>query len=104
MTYLQKLSGDSIENPTFLDIEQTIDEIQKLDQEHAAFWYGTDEEELVLEVHGDLTGFLGVDGDDSQYKIKFGNWTEIAGTFAELLNGKWDAVKLKFGILQSNTD
>jgi len=55
MAYLAK-PGDSIQNPTHGDLKKAIAEIRHNFEEHAAFWYGSDDEEIVVEVHGNKRG------------------------------------------------
>src|SRR5687768_177648 len=92
MPYLGKPS-DSIEDPTVGDIREATRYIQTADKEHAAFWFGTDEEELVLEVHGDLTGFLILDGGNTTRKFVFSNWEQVEEMFIDLVEGRFEKVK-----------
>ena len=94
MAYLAKPS-DSIENPTREDIKKAITEIKNNSEEHAAFWYGSDEEEIVVEVHGNLNGFLILDAGAKDFKFQFKDWGQVEETFNELIERKWDLVKSK---------
>ena len=97
MAYLQTAIGDSITDPTFPDIQKAIVDIQTVDEEHAAFWYGTDEEEIVFEIHADLEGFL-VLNQDKQFKKQFDNWQVVSDIYFDLWNGNWESAKFKFGV------
>ncbi|GAB4020041.1 hypothetical protein [Spirosoma koreense] len=55
MVYLEKAWGDSIEDATIDDVRVAIDEIQQMDEEHGAFWIGSDDGENTLEVNKDLS-------------------------------------------------
>jgi 3-deoxy-D-arabino-heptulosonate 7-phosphate (DAHP) synthase len=95
MAYLAKPS-DTIENPTRDDVKKAIIEIKDNFEEHAAFWYGSDEEEIVVEVHGDLKGFLILDAGSTNFKFQFDDWLQVEETFNDLIDGRWDLVKSKF--------
>ena len=97
MAYLQTAMGDTIEDPSFADIQKAIIDIQTADEEHAAFWYGTEDEEIVFEIHGDLEGFLVLD-QDKQFKKQFKNWQVVSDIYFDLLNGNWESAKSKFDV------
>ncbi|RYY66196.1 MAG: hypothetical protein EOO12_04940 [Chitinophagaceae bacterium] len=89
---------DSIENPTLDDLIRVLADVRDNDEEHAAFWYVSDDEDLVLEVHGDRSGFLLLEQGARDFKYRFADWMEVEHTFRELLTGRQELVKELFGV------
>ena len=55
-TYLQKAWSNTLHDVTMTDIRKAIAEIQRMDEEHGAFWIGiVEDEETIVEAHKDLT-------------------------------------------------
>jgi hypothetical protein len=99
-TYLQKAWGDSLDNVTTKDIKTAIYEIQKMDDEHGAFWVGlVKTDENVLEVSKDLGVIAKFEDEDKEYKGQGKNWEEIESLFENFLLDRMDLIKsrLKMG-------
>ncbi|WP_295674452.1 hypothetical protein [uncultured Mucilaginibacter sp.] len=97
-TYLQTAWGGSWENITIEDVNNAIDEMMKMDDEHGAFWVGLFKTgENVLEMSKDLT-LIGVFEDDSESQIirKGKNRDEAVDLYQLLLSGDIDALKIAF--------
>ena len=95
--YIQKAGGDSVENVNISDIRKAILELPKMDDEHGAFWvgvFGPEIDEVILEVHKDLTLICNFDGTrESELKIVAENWIEVESNYELLLKG--DLTELK---------
>lgn len=101
-SYLEKGWGDSVDNPKLADIEIAIKEIQKMDDEHGAFWigvYGDDNKEGVLEADKNLRLTLILDPENckpetfNQKTSHVENWEEILKQFKLLLRGEVDKIE-----------
>lgn len=95
MSYLQKAWTDSISNPTFSDIQTALSEVQHMDEEHGAFWVGTDEEDIVLEIQKDMRLTLVLCGEICR-ETKCANWNQAAELYQFLINGEYDKLKDRF--------
>ena len=95
MSYLQKAWTDPISNPTLTDIQSAVSEIQNVDYEHGAFWVGTDEEDIVLEIQKDLRMTLVLCGEICR-ESKCNNWTQATELYQYLINGEYDKLKDQF--------
>jgi IMP cyclohydrolase len=96
-TYLHKAWGDSVEDVTMDDVKTAIEEIQKMDDEHGAFWVGiVEDDELTLEVHKDLTliGLLAYDSDEEVHG-KAKNWEEVETFYDLFLKEQFEELKSK---------
>jgi hypothetical protein len=92
--YLEAAWGDSIDNPTYLDILNFIEKLKKSDKEHGAFWVRM-EDEMVLEVHQDLTVIL-VDQtslEDEETRTKAKDWEEVKSYYQLFLARSRDFIK-----------
>ena len=99
--YLQTLWGDSTDNATLEDVQKAILKLQKMDDEHAAFWVGIENEgESILEIHKDLTIIAVFENDPKNEITKQGSdWKEIENLYRLFLNDELDKVKT---LLQEN--
>ncbi|QNK78341.1 hypothetical protein H7F37_04440 [Winogradskyella sp. PAMC22761] len=95
--YIQKAGGDSADNVNLSDIRKAILELSKMDDEHGAFWvgiFGPEIDEVVLEVHKDLTLIGNFDGTaENEIKKVAKNWNEVESNFELLLNGNLTELK-----------
>ena len=95
--YIQKAGGDSAENVSISDIKKAILELPKMDDEHGAFWvgiFGPEIDEVVLEIHKDLTLIGNFDGTaENELKVIAENWTEVELNYELLLKGELTELK-----------
>ena len=95
--YIQKARGDSADNISISDIRIAISELPTLDDEHGAFWvgiFGPEINEVILEVHKDLTLIGNFDGTkESELKLVAKTWTEVEYLFELLLQGELTELK-----------
>ncbi len=98
MSYLQKAWTDSIENPTLTDIQTALSEVQRMDDEHGAFWVGTDEDNIVLEVQKNRAMTLIICGEICR-ESKCTSWNQAAELYQLLINGEYEKVKEQFDCL-----
>ena len=89
--YLQKAWGDSIDDVSMPDIITAIAETQQMDDEHGAFWVGTEEEEIILETNKWLQMICVVENTELSYKAA--NWQEVEELYQLLLNEDFEALK-----------
>lgn len=91
-SYLQTLSGYSVdENVSIADVIHAID-IIAMDDEHGAFWVGMGgEEEYVLEAQKNLNVIAIFEG--SECRKQFDNWDEIKILYQHFLHR--DIAKVK---------
>jgi len=97
-SYIQYLSGYNKENISLLDIEKALVDIQKMDEEHGAFWVSVfTTGENVLEVSKDkvVIGIFEPDQENDR-KIQAESWDEVKQLYIHLLNGELIALKKKF--------
>jgi hypothetical protein len=94
-SYIQYAAGYSKENINRNDIKKAIHDIQKMDDEHGAFWVSiiTDYEN-VLEIDKSLriTAIFNPETDNgTKYAAK--DWQEIESLLLLLLDGKFEDIK-----------
>ncbi len=96
-TYLQRAWSDSIDGVTIEDVRIAINEVQKMDDEHGAFWVGiVDEDEFILEVSKDLRLIAILDREsEEEIHFKAKDWAEVEGLYNLFLNEKFDELKAK---------
>lgn len=76
--WIEKAWGGSIDYATIADAIMAIEEVKMIVQEHAAFWIGHNDEEYVLEIHGNLdVFFIYGENQDKSLKSEFNNWEEV---------------------------
>lgn len=76
--WIEKATGDSIDNVTIRDAKIAIEEIKTADTEHGAFWIGHIDEQYVLEIHKNLDVFLIYgENQDKRLKSEFNNWEQV---------------------------
>ena len=83
-TYLQKAWTDSIDDVSINDVRIAIAETQQMDEEHGAFWVGTDEEEYILETDKNLDMIAVANGEATKYRAA--DWKEVEYLYQLLLN------------------
>lgn len=98
MAYLQKAWTDPIDNPSLSDVQMALTEVQKMDGEHGAFWMGTDEEDIVLEVQRDMKMTLILSGEICR-ESKCASWKQAEELYRRFVNGEYDKVKEEFECL-----
>ena len=98
MSYLQKAWTDPILNPSLKDIQTALTEVQQMDEEHGAFWMGTDDEDVVLEVQKDLTMTLILCGEICR-ESKCASWKQAEELYRCFVNGDYEKVKEEFECL-----
>ena len=85
-TFLEKAWGESFEDVEINDVKKAIIEVQRMDDEHCAFWVGWDE--YVLESNKDLSVIAVFEDTETQIKVKAQNWIEIENLYRLLLDGR----------------
>ncbi len=96
-SYIQYAAGYNKDNITEEDLDKALKDLIDMDDEHGAFWvgvYGANTDEMVLEIHKNLTLF-GYFGEDDKFKIKLKNIELVKAYFDLLLNGKINELKEK---------
>ncbi|MES2061060.1 MAG: hypothetical protein V4456_04015 [Bacteroidota bacterium] len=83
-TYLQKAWTDSIDDVSINDVRIAIAETQQMDEEHAAFWVGTEEEEYILETDKNLDMIVVANGEATKYRAA--DWKEVEYLYQLLLD------------------
>jgi len=92
--YIQYDSGYQKEDIDISDVKRAISDIQKMDEEHGAFWVSViTDDENVIEVNKDLSFTVIFDG--KEVKSKAENWDEIEALFILLLDDKYDEIEWK---------
>jgi hypothetical protein len=96
-TYLQKAWGDSVDDVTMDDIRVAIEEVQKMDDDHGAFWVGiVKEDELILEVHKDLTLIVILEPDSAEeVRSKAKDWKEVEEFYNLFIKEQFEELKRK---------
>ncbi|MFD1145419.1 hypothetical protein ACFQ4C_30110 [Larkinella insperata] len=98
MAYLGKGWGDSVDDASIDDVRVAIEETQAMDEEHGAFWVGSDDGENVLEVSKDLNLIAVFDGnEEKEYRLKGKDWEEVKTLYELFLKERYDLVKNAFG-------
>jgi hypothetical protein len=96
-SYIQYAAGYSKDNVTPSDIKRAILDIQKMDEEHGAFWVSVfNDFENILEIDKSLniTAIFDPDNDNgTKYKAK--DWQEIESFLLLLIDEKFDDLKQK---------
>jgi hypothetical protein len=94
-SYIQYAAGYNKDNVTEKDINKAIGDIQKMDDEHGAFWVSiiTDEEN-VIEVDKSLQVSVILEpNNDKEIKYKANDWDEVKQLYLLLLDKKFDDIK-----------
>ena len=93
-SYIQYASGYQKENITFDDIKKAILDVQKMDDEHGAFWASViTDDENVIETNKDLR--LSIIFNGLEVKHKAIGWDEVANLYDLLLDKNFDEIKEK---------
>jgi hypothetical protein len=93
-SYIQYASGYQKDNIIFDDIKQAISDVQKMDDEHGAFWASViTDDENVIETNKDLQLSIIFDGEETKYKAN--DWNEVESFYRLLLEKRFDEIKEK---------
>lgn len=96
-SYIQYAAGYDKENIVEYDFLKALKDLEKMDDEHGAFWigvYGSETDEFVLELHKSLTLF-GNFSEKENYKIQLKDLEESKEYFNLLLSGMIKKLKEK---------
>ena len=88
--YLQRAWSDSEDDISIKDVLIAIAETKEMDDEHGAFWVGTDEEEYILETDKSLKMICVINGESLNYQAK--NWEEVEKLYDLLLKEDFAAL------------
>lgn len=91
--YLEAAWGESVDNPTYADVLDFIEKTKASDAEHGAFWVGM-EDEMVLEVHQDLTVILvnSADTESEETRTQAKDWQAVKSYYQLFLAGNRDFI------------
>ena len=90
--YIQYASGYNKDNITINEIEKAINDVQKMDDEHCAFWVSViTDDENVIETDKFLNLAVVFDNVQTDYKAK--DWNEVKELYKLLLEGKFDTIR-----------
>ena len=93
-SYIQYAAGYQKDNINLSDIAKAIKDIQKMDEEHGAFWASViTEDENVIETNKDLTLSIIIDGEESKFQAS--DWIEVEKLYEMLLNEQFEDLKKK---------
>lgn len=81
--YLQRAWSDYEDDINIENVRAAIVETQAMDDEHGAFWVGTEEEDYVLEVDKSLSMVCVVHDQEIKYQAK--SWKEVEAIYELLL-------------------
>src|SRR5918911_1473157 len=81
--YLQRAWSDYEDDIDMEDVRKAIIEIQSMNDEHGAFWVGTEEEAYVLEADKSLKMICIVNDQEIKYQAK--SWKEVEDIYELLL-------------------
>ncbi|MEZ2338706.1 hypothetical protein AB6735_23860 [Mucilaginibacter sp. RCC_168] len=88
--YLQRAWSDSEDDISIKDVRIAIAETKEMDDEHGAFWVGTEEEEYILETDKALKMICVINGEQLNYQAK--NWAEVEKLYDLLLKEDFAAL------------
>ena len=95
--WIEKGWGDSVDHASFKDIEITIEETIEMDAEHAAFWAGNVEDEVILEVHRGFKVYFIEEEDQKKSIVKtVKNWIEVKQLFRLFFNKEYERLRDEF--------
>jgi len=81
--YLQRAWSDYEDDIDIENVQKAIVETQAMDDEHGAFWVGTEEEEYILETDKSLKMICIVNNQEIKYQAK--SWNEVRAIYELLL-------------------
>jgi len=96
-SYIQYASGYSKENVTLQDIITALSDLERMDDEHDAFWVGViNNDENVLETHKDLI-VIGIFEDEPATEIRgqVSSLSEAKELYELFLKGDFDTVRTR---------
>ena len=88
--YLQRAWSDSEDDISMDNVLTAIAETRDMDDEHGAFWVGTEEEECILETDKSLKMICVIDGNELYYQAK--SWDEVIKLYELLLNEDFNSL------------
>jgi len=92
--YIQYATGYQKDNIDLSDIKKAIKDVQKMDDEHGAFWVSVlTDDEHVIETNKDLTLSIIMDGEESRFQAL--DWREIEVFYEMLLTQQFEELKKK---------
>lgn len=94
-SYIQYAAGYNKDNVNEKDINKAIEDIQKMDNEHGAFWVSViTDDENVIEVNKALQISIILEPDnDKELKYKANDWVEVKQLYLLLLDKRFDEIK-----------
>ena len=93
-SYIQYAAGYDKENVTIEDIDKAINDVQKMDDEHGAFWISMleeNDEEYVIEVNKGLKISV-MYGEKIDFQYNSPNWDEIKDILKLHIDRKFDDI------------
>ncbi|QEC75515.1 hypothetical protein [Mucilaginibacter ginsenosidivorax] len=90
MKYLQRAWSDGEDDIEMKNVLAAIAEIKEMDDEHGAFWVGTEDEEYVLETDKSLKMICVIDGKQINYQAN--DWQEVERLYQLLLKEDFNAL------------
>jgi len=88
--YLQRAWSDHEDDIDMENVRKAIAETQAMDDEHGAFWVGTEEEEYILETDKSLNMICVADNQEIRYQAK--SWNEVEAIYELLLIEDFDGL------------
>ncbi|MEK6478104.1 hypothetical protein WJR50_11235 [Catalinimonas sp. 4WD22] len=93
-SYIQYAAGYQKDDIDEMDIKKAIQDIQEMEEEHAAFWVSIiTKDENIIEVNKDLSLSVVFDGEETKYQAT--DWNEVEKLLQLLLNQKFEEIKEK---------
>ncbi|MFS2186469.1 hypothetical protein ACCC92_07315 [Mucilaginibacter sp. Mucisp84] len=80
---MQRAWSDYEDDIDIENVQKAIVETQAMDDEHGAFWVGTEEEEYILETDKSLKMICIVNNQEIKYQAK--SWNEVEAIYELLL-------------------
>lgn len=94
-SYIQYAAGYNKENVSENDINKAIEDVQKMDDEHGAFWISviTDNENIIEVNKSLLVKFILEPENDKEIKYQANNWDEVKNFYLLLIEIRFDDIK-----------
>ena len=94
--WIEKAWGDSVDNATMEDIKVAIRETTEMDDEHGAFWVGSNDSDnhYVMETHKNLMLFFNSnDNPQNQITVRLNFWTEVESLYRLFLDKNYEQIE-----------